>query len=429
MFASCRPRRAVWLFALGLSCLGCSLASTRAGEQTLGKSEAKNRSRLELVDGDRVVLLGNTFIEREYNHGYLETALTARWPDRNITFRNLGWSGDNVWGEARARFGSVEDGFKHLVQDASDAKPTVILLYYGSNAAFAGEAGLEKFLAGLDRLIKALEPTKARFVLMAPLRHEKLSAPLPDPAAYNKKRDLYANALHKLAAERGYGWLDLNALHEDQDAKSPPLTTNNVHLTPYGYWRAALALGDRSAGSTEPWYVTVDLTRSSADASGAKVDGLSQKDGLVQLTITDEQLPLPLPDTPDGAEIAVLQSRFLAINGLRPGKYGLLIDGRRVDAADAEQWAKGVAIVAGPQFDRAQQLRQAVLKKNELFFHRWRPENETYLFLFRKHEQGNNAVEIPQFDPLIESAEKAIASLRKPVPHKYELVKEAEKSP
>ena len=46
-------------------------------------------------------------------------------------------------------------------------------------------------------------------------------------------------------------------------------------------------------------------------------------------------------------------------------------------------------------------LRSAIRKKNELFFHRWRPENWTYLFGFRKQEQGQNAVEIPQFDPLI----------------------------
>jgi len=381
--------------------------------------------RIELRDGDRVVLLGNTFIEREYNHGHLETALTARWPQRDITFRNLGWSGDNVWGEARARFGSVQDGFNHLVRDVTGAKPTVILLYYGSNAAFAGEQGLEKFLGGLDRLIKALEPTKARFVLMAPLRHEKLSAPLPDPAGYNKQRGLYAQALRKLADERGYGWLDLNALHQDQDDKSPPLTTNGMHLTPYGYWRAALALGDQVGGSGEPWFVTVDLKRSSAAANGAKVDRLSHQGNLVSFSVTDEQLPLPHPDVPDGAEIAVFRSRLLAIRGLRPGKYSLRIDRRRVAAADHQQWAKGVEIVDGPQFDRAERLRRAVLKKNELFFHRWRPQNETYLFLFRKHEQGNNAVEIPRFDPLIEAQEKEIAKLRVPVPHKYEIIKEA----
>ena len=57
-------------------------------------------------------------------------------------------------------------------------------------------------------------------------------------------------------------------------------------------------------------------------------------------------------------------------------------------------------------------LRAAIHLKNELYFYRYRPQNETYLFLFRKHEQGNNAVEIPQFDPLVEEQEKVIAKLK-----------------
>ena len=63
-----------------------------------------------------------------------------------------------------------------------------------------------------------------------------------------------------------------------------------------------------------------------------------------------------------------------------------------------------------------------------LYFYRWRPQNETYLFGFRKHEQGNNAREIPQFDPLVEAKEKEIARLRRPVKHTYELVRESEVS-
>jgi len=53
----------------------------------------------------------------------------------------------------------------------------------------------------------------------------------------------------------------------------------------------------------------------------------------------------------------------------------------------------------------AEALRASVLRKNSLFFHRSRPANYTYIFGFRKREQGNNAVEIPKFDPLIETAE------------------------
>ena len=57
---------------------------------------------------------------------------------------------------------------------------------------------------------------------------------------------------------------------------------------------------------------------------------------------------------------------------------------------------------------KSDDLIKLITDKNQLFFHRYRPQNETYLFLFRKHEQGNNAVEIPQFDPLIEAADRAI---------------------
>src|SRR5439155_9059268 len=57
-------------------------------------------------------------------------------------------------------------------------------------------------------------------------------------------------------------------------------------------------------------------------------------------------------------------------------------------------------------------LNAAIRKKNELFFHRWRPANWTYLLGFRKQEQGRNAVEIPKFDPLIAEWEARIARLR-----------------
>ena len=58
-----------------------------------------------------------------------------------------------------------------------------------------------------------------------------------------------------------------------------------------------------------------------------------------------------------------------------------------------------------------EKLRQIILKKNRLFFNRWRPQNETYLHGFRKHEQGNNAKEIPMFDPLIKEKEREIHNL------------------
>ena len=56
-------------------------------------------------------------------------------------------------------------------------------------------------------------------------------------------------------------------------------------------------------------------------------------------------------------------------------------------------------------------------------FYRWRPQNITYLFGFRKHEQGQNAKELAEFDKLIAAKEKEINKLKQPVPHTYEIIR------
>jgi hypothetical protein len=107
---------------------------------------------------------------------------------------------------------------------------------------------------------------------------------------------------------------------------------------------------------------------------------------------------------------------------LSAGKHVLKIDGKPIAVAAAEEWAAGVTLTRGPEFDQVEKLRAAIIAKNRLYFYRWRPQNETYLFGFRKHEQGNNAKEVAQFDPLIAKKEAEIARLRAPVAHRYEVV-------
>src|SRR5258706_16229463 len=122
----------------------------------------------ELLDGDRVAFLGDTFIEREQSYGYIEAALTSRFPNRNVTFRNLGWSGDTPLGESRAGFDPPEKGFDRVKEQISALKPTVVFLGYGMACSFDREAGLPKFSADLSRLIDTIQEIcgagKVRFV-------------------------------------------------------------------------------------------------------------------------------------------------------------------------------------------------------------------------------------------------------------------------
>jgi hypothetical protein len=373
---------------------------------------AETPTPFELRDGDRIVFLGGGFIERDQAHGYLETILTSAHPEWDLTFRNLGWSGDTVLGEARAGFGKPEDGFQALVAQVKEARPTVLLIAYGTNESFAGEPGLPRFRQSLDRLLDALAVTQARMILIAPFAQEKRGPPLPDPERHNRDAQRYADAMRQAAAARGLRFVDPNpALF---GPGSSPVTDDGLQLNAHGHWRAAIAIADGLGQLPDN-----DLRVRQAAGDSTKVQVLA------------ERLPVPLCPV-ENAEIPPRAQRHLVWSvapANPPRRYTIVIDGvSRAQATDRELAGGLVTLRAGPEFEQVERLRQAILEKNRLFFHRWRPTNETYLFGFRKHEQGQNAREIPQFDPLVAAQEREIARLRRPAPHVYQLVAEPEAS-
>jgi lysophospholipase L1-like esterase len=335
----------------------------------------------ELKDGDRVAFIGSTFIEREGRYGYIETALTRLHPERKITFRNLGWSGDDITGQSRAYFGPPPEGFKHLLTYATAVKPTVLIVCYGGNEAFAGSSGVSEFMKGyeslLDELVKA---TNARVILMTPPPLEKLGPPLPDPTPQNQNLAIYRDAIRTIAQQRKYGFVDLfQSVLEAKDRPLSPLTINGVHYNELGCRFVAAKIAESFGGKS-----------------------VTQPLGKATLVI-------------DAAGTARLES-------IEPGSYAIHEDSKPVGSFEATQPNGVVTIDRGPLADELRTLRQAIVAKNELFFHGYRPANETYLRGFRKHEQGQNAVEIPQFDPLVEKKEDVIATLKKPAKHTFELV-------
>jgi lysophospholipase L1-like esterase len=379
---------------------------------------------LALADGDRVVWVGGTLIEREQRYGYWETLLTALHPDRTITFRNLGWSGDTVFGDARAGFGTAADGFRRLTEHVHALKPTVILVAYGANESFVGEPGLAHFTQGLNSLLDSLAVTKARIVLLAPPNQENLGPPLPDPAEHNRQLRAYRRALQDIARQRGYLFVDLEQAF-GASKRASPLTDNGLHLTPLGYWRTSFDLAEGLGIPWPGWRVTLGAGGGAATAEGTKIS--DRQDGPLRFQALDACLPLPAPK---GTAVAAPPAgkRILRVPGLPLGRFTLRIDGQPVRTATNEIWQRGVDLSQGQEFAQAEKLRAAVVEKNRLYFHRWRPQNETYLLGFRKHEQGKNAKEIVQFDLLVAAQEKEIARLRVLAAHRYEIVPERENS-
>jgi hypothetical protein len=209
------------------------------------------------------------------------------------------------------------------------------------------------------------------------LQQEKHGPPLPNPTANNKNLRLYTDAIRDVAKKRGHRFIDL---YELLGKEKHPLTEDGVHLTPWGYWRSAAVL-ERALGFPE------------ANPRAQRWKKLLRDDRIPSaIEVTLDMLPLPPPPTEGAPPNYRFQKPFIEVEGAK----------LRLDPAEAEK------------------LRQTIVAKNRLYFHRWRPQNETYLFGFRKYEQGQNAREIPQFDPLIAEKEKEIAKLRVPKSQMYE---------
>lgn len=221
------------------------------------------------------------------------------------------------------------------------------------------------------------------------------------------------------------------------------LVKPNVAIIGYGM---AAALEELTY-KTNDWTLNPDLARYGSDFTAARfqkdlnqlVEAItSANGGPVRLVfvapIRAEDLRAQRPRLPDPKAIndtlvayraaitAVAQERggrVVDTAALTPAGETLTFNAIHPTAAGLERWADLVAGDLGwtsggekkwtaPQ---AAALRSALARKNDLFFHRWRPANHTYIFGFRKHEQGRNAAEMPQFDALLEKADAAIAAL------------------
>ncbi|MEM1297151.1 MAG: SGNH/GDSL hydrolase family protein [Verrucomicrobiota bacterium] len=265
----------------------------------------------QFQNDDVVVMLGNTFIERAQQSGHIETQLTLAAGDKKVKFRNLGWSGDTVYGAARSYFGPPQEGFDRLSKQIGELQPNVMFINYGAVAAFEGADGIAEFLKGYRRLLDMIyeKSVPREVVLISPAPAENLGAPLPDQTELNRNLALFRDAIQELAQSRNAHFLDLfSSIISDEN-----LTTNGIHYSDEGYKHVA-----------------------------------------------------PV---------------FTEALGLKP------VESARLDD------------------DAIERLRQKIIEKNRLYFHRWRPANETYLHLFRKHEQGQNARELPLFEPLVEARE------------------------
>lgn len=302
------------LALLSLSLTVFAVPTLDAGAASPASATVAVKEGAFLQNNDTVAWIGAGFTERMQQSNWIDLVLSAANP--TLKFRNIGWSGDTVFGDARGVFGGREDGFKRLVGDLDKAHANKAIVCYGDNECRAGEEGLEEFEKGYRRLLKELADRNIQVAVILPRKFEtKL---VPNAELWNKNLAKYNDRTKAIAAELNLPVIDLENFKTNEE-----LTTDGIYWSDEGYRQAGFELA--------------------------------------------KQLGLELPTF----------------------------------------WNK--LISETPESGPLASYRDLIRQKNEWFFHFHRPQNETYLFLFRKHEQGNNAAELEQILPTIEKLEGQIS--------------------
>ena len=271
-----------------------------------GQSEpASSQLPAWLTAGDRVAWVGGTLVERAQQVGSLESEFVARAPLSGLTFCNVGWSGDDVTGRARAVFGSPQDGKPRRLRDIDYVNPSLVVVAYGMSEVLDDTMTPESFQAELSEFVKSQKGLDRRVVLCR----------VPD-----------------------------------------------------------IRLGESTAQPNVNWSKVVMHYQSRRGLFNAAIEKAAGPETLV--------IDLPQLDT----------AWFVSAMNLSDEGY--------------QQWSKAFAqeqLADRNSVDalKVSQLEAISKKVHHAFFELHRPQNETYLFLFRKHEQGNNGVEPQQNRPLI----------------------------
>ncbi|MDB5312041.1 MAG: Arylesterase precursor [Gemmataceae bacterium] len=380
--------------------------------------------------GDRVVFLGDSITEQYQYSSYIELYLTTRFPEGNFTFLNAGIGGDTANGGAN-RFQA------HVLAE----KPTAVTINFGMNDGGYGKFNPGANKAFVEKTAAMLEMAKkagVRVALLSPnavdrrnksngaeyvVTQKQFYAPLKDIAAKYEVPFVDQYAITKAATDR--------MEQDDPMAKKAVPYPDGFHTaSPGGLLMAHTILTGLHAPAVVS-DVTVDLTSKKVDAVGATVGEVTNDpiDG-VSFTRTDAALPLPvqkdwLPMLPYANELKDLNWYGLTVKGLKDGDYAVSIDGKEVGKYSAKDLAAGVNLgnlTAGPVFDQANKVLQAVAAKNQLVHQRFRgvvmftpPDWLADVTAERKPQ------ELTKRMAKIDAAQAEIYKLARPQPRKFEI--------
>ncbi len=362
----------------------------------------KNESILEKKDVQRVVVVGGSLISSMENYGFFEKSIIQNFPANTVSFRNIGWPADDVFGLARSQFGSAqntrswqppsaEEGFgsKVLMEHITEAAPKTLIIAYGSNVAFSkNEGDFDLFKSGYNRLLDFSEKKGAKLILLSPPKQEKSLATSANLATRNDWLAKASNFIKEEANNRGHHFIDLyEALITD--ANQQTYTQNGVQLNQAGYERLNdVLLENLGIKKVNGFTLKVDEKAKILEHEKCETSDWTTTVNGVSFNLTPDEM--------------VASGKIISKDPIAVYVNGHL----------STKSQDSISLVNLRQDSLQQERILATIKeKNRLNRYRLRPLNEAYIYLFRRHEMGHLAYEMDDLKKLVIEKEKEINRL------------------
>ncbi|RLS57704.1 MAG: hypothetical protein DWH91_03925 [Planctomycetota bacterium] len=303
-------------------------------------------SKLDLVDGDSIVFLGDSITHQCLYTQYVEDYFYTRFPKMRLKIHNAGVGGARAW-DALARFD----------KDVAEYKPKYVTILLGMNDGTYrpfDQPTFDTYKKDMTELLGKLQGIGATPILMTPTMFDSRA----DRARPNNKRDplsqaeynstlaYYGTWLREVAVENGHGYVDmwgpLNNLTLEQRKVEPAFTLirDAVHPDAPGQLVMAVSIITDMDLPRSVSGISINLNakneKQRAKGTGGVIEGLSQTEDGVEFTFAAESLPWVMPEEARlGAQLTKLGHRLsserLTVHGLPAGQYELSIDGQSVD--------------------------------------------------------------------------------------------------
>ncbi len=234
--------------------------------------------KIQLSKGAHISLIGGNLGSRMLNYGAFDTEMHLRFPEHQLTIRNMCDGGDlpgfrphsarnDPWAFPGAEKFQTEfanpshsEGFFPKPDEwLTNLKTDVLLAFFGYSESFAGATGLPNFKAELEAFVQHTLAQKyngvstPQLALISPIAFQNLSDKydLPNGINENKNLELYSKAIQEVAAKYDILFLDAFNPSKKWFSTGEQLTIDGFQLNTEGYQKFATLL-------TENLFVQMD---------------------------------------------------------------------------------------------------------------------------------------------------------------------------